>query len=393
MNVPELGVVGAGRVGAPLAVSLAMSGTCVVAFDRDATLIDAWSSGNAPFRESGVETALAQAQATGMLRFTGERAQLAGVPILIIAVGTPSMAGNADASEAIWDAIEPFIPLLPSDACIIVRSTVPPGCIAWLDRQIATRAPSFFLAYAPERVAEGNAFSERAVIPQIVSGTSPEATRRARAVLADLGAPIVEMEPAEAEYAKLLCNAHRYLEFAVANALAGIVHEAGLNYDTIMTKARDRYPRLAAASRAGFAAGPCLPKDIRMLLTAHPDSFVLGKAALAVNEGAPAALVARLRTQMNLAGRRIGILGMAFKAGTDDVRGSLSYRLADALRAEDADVRCSDEYARDPGFITKDELVAESEIIIVAVPHAAYAGLPIPGDRIVVDTCGGLAPR
>src|ERR1035438_1127116 len=106
--------------------------------------------------------------------------------------------------------------------------------------------------------------------------------------------------------------------------------------------------------------------------------------AMTINEGLPNFLVDQLRRKTKLQGKKVGILGMAFKAESDDIRDSLSYKLGKILRFEGADLLCSDEYVKDPTFVSKEQLCRQAEIIIVGVPHKAYQKLKIPKSVEVV---------
>jgi UDP-N-acetyl-D-mannosaminuronic acid dehydrogenase len=120
----------------------------------------------------------------------------------------------------------------------------------------------------------------------------------------------------------------------------------------------------------------------------HQNNFMLGQAAMLVNEGLPAFIVGELRRKFDLRREVVGLLGMAFKADVDDIRDSLSYKLGKLLRFYGASVLYSDEYASDPDFISKEELVARSSIVILGAPHSAYRGLRIPERVHLVDIWG-----
>src|SRR5207249_601028 len=145
------------------------------------------------------------------------------------------------------------------------------------------------------------------------------------------------------------------------------------------------YGRAASLASAGFAAGPCLLKDTMQLAAFNANGFSLGYAAMAINEGLPGFVVEMLKQRRKLDETRVGILGMAFKADIDDIRDSLSYKLGKVLRFHGAEVYYSDEFARDPTFISKEDLVARSDVVIVGVPHSAYRTLVIPPRVEVVD--------
>ncbi len=189
----------------------------------------------------------------------------------------------------------------------------------------------------------------------------------------------------EAEMIKLFSNTWRYIQFAVANQFYMISNNFGVDYDKVRDAMREGYERAHSVPGAGFAAGPCLLKDTMQLAAFSGNNFLLGHGAMMVNEGLPNYLVENLRKKHDLEKTKVGILGMAFKADIDDIRDSLSFKLGKILRFHGTQVYYSDEYAKNPDFVSKEELVKESDVIIVAVPHSAYKGLKIPKNKEVVD--------
>ena len=140
------------------------------------------------------------------------------------------------------------------------------------------------------------------------------------------------LEPEEAELAKLFTNTWRYIKFATANQLFMMANDFGLDYERIRTALAYNYPRAADLPAAGFAAGPCLFKDTMQLAAFNNNNFHLGQASVSINEGLPLYVVARLEQRYDLATMTVGILGMSFKAESDDIRSSLSYKLKRILR-------------------------------------------------------------
>ena len=150
----------------------------------------------------------------------------------------------------------------------------------------------------------------------------------------------------------------------------------------------DGYGRALNIPSAGFAAGPCLLKDTMQLAAFNNNNFFLGHAAMMVNEGLPNYIVECLRHKYDLTKKKIGILGMAFKADIDDTRDSLSYKLGKILRFHGAKVFYTDEYAKDPTFISKQELIKTCDIVIIGAPHSAYKKLSIPKKVEVINVWG-----
>ena len=186
----------------------------------------------------------------------------------------------------------------------------------------------------------------------------------------------MRLTPEEAELAKLFTNTWRYAKFAVANQLYMMANDLGLDFEKIRTALTLDYPRAADVPRAGFAAGPCLLKDTMQLAAFNNNNFVLGHASMMINEGLPLYLVSKLEQKHDLSNMTVGILGMAFKAESDDIRSSLSYKLKRILRFKARTVLTTDPYVTvDPELLPLEEVLARSDLLIVGAPHRAYAEL------------------
>lgn len=144
------------------------------------------------------------------------------------------------------------------------------------------------------------------------------------------------------------------------------------------------YPRAADLPGAGLAAGPCLLKDTMQIAAFAENRFTLGHTAVMVNEGLPLYVIGQLEKRFDLASMTVGILGMAFKPESDDIRSSLSYRLKRVLIAKAARVLCTDPFVTvDPNLVSLDEVLAEADLIVIAAPHKEYA--TVASDKPIVD--------
>jgi UDP-N-acetyl-D-mannosaminuronic acid dehydrogenase len=171
-----------------------------------------------------------------------------------------------------------------------------------------------------------------------------------------------------------------------------IAHQAGADYNAILHAIRHDYPRAADLPGPGFAAGPCLLKDTMQLASFTSDHFPMGQSAMQINEGLPAYIVDAMSHRFGgLAGKTVGILGMAFKAESDDTRASLSYKLRKLLLWAGAEVLCTDPYVVDERLIALDEVLARSDILVLGAPHKVYRTLELDA-REVVDVWGALPP-
>jgi UDP-N-acetyl-D-mannosaminuronic acid dehydrogenase len=221
-------------------------------------------------------------------------------------------------------------------------------------------------------------------LPQIISARKDAAFARAGALFGLLTASQVRMSPEEAELAKLFTNAWRYIKFATANQLYMIANDRGLDFEKIRQGLTLDYPRAADLPAAGFAAGPCLLKDTMQLAAFNNNNFALGHTAMAINEGLPLYLVDRLKRVYDLESMAIGILGMAFKGGSDDIRSSLAYKLKNILAFATSTVYCTDPHVTaDLALLPLHDVVAKSDLLIIAAPHAEYATLAT--DKPIID--------
>jgi UDP-N-acetyl-D-mannosaminuronic acid dehydrogenase len=379
---------GAGHVGLPLALALTQAAKRVMIHDLNRSALETIASGRMPFIEHDAEPLLAAALRNDQLVFSSDVSEIARARDVIIAVGTPVDEYLNPKLRALLDLIKSVRRHLDPDQTIIIRSTVFPRTCRHVARTLGKDGGVWHVAYCPERIAQGYAIRELGELPQIVSGCSAQAVERATALFSLIAPRIIHLEVEEAELVKLFTNAWRYIQFAAANQFYMIAESIGVDFNRVRKAMVDGYGRAATLPSAGFAAGPCLLKDTLQLAAFNVNGFTLGQAAVGINEGLPSFLVERLKQRYKLDETRVGILGMAFKADIDDIRDSLSYKLGKVLRFHGADVAYSDEFAHDPTFITKEQLIQRSDVVIVGVPHSAYRTLVIPEHVEVVDLWG-----
>lgn len=387
----ELVVVGGcGRVGLPLGAAFAGLGRPVVLLDRDAAAVAEVEAGRAPFHEVGLPEALAAGRAAGRLTATTDPSAVAHAEVVMVVVGTPVDEHLTPDPGVVITLVEELRPHLRAGQLLVLRSTVYPGVTRLVEQRVADLDVD--VAFCPERIAEGRALEELRTLPQIVSGRTPRAAARARALFAELAEQVVEVDPEEAELAKLFTNTWRYIRFAAANQLYMVANDFGVDYERVRHAIRHDYPRAADLPGAGFTAGPCLLKDTMQLAAFHRNDFPLGHAAMQVNEGLPLYLVDRIEARFDLAATSVGILGMAFKAESDDVRSSLSYKVRRLLQLRAREVLCTDPYVTsDPALLPLSEVLDRAELLVLGAPHRAYLELDLAGDeRPVVDVWGVL---
>jgi UDP-N-acetyl-D-mannosaminuronic acid dehydrogenase len=386
-DLPDRDVVvigGCGHVGLPLALAFADRGARVAIYDVSETAVAMVNAGRMPFAEPGAEEVLARVLAAGRLEASVDPAIVGSAEHVVVVIGTPVDEHLNPDQTAIPKALGGCAGYLHDGQILILRSTVFPGVTALVEKMVAGLGLQMEVAFCPERIAEGKAMTELFELPQIISSRTPTGTDRASRLFGKLTSTLVVMSPEEAELAKLFTNVWRYIKFATANQLYMMANERGLDFERIRQGLAEDYPRAADMPAAGFAAGPCLFKDTMQLAAFNHNNFPLGHAAMAVNEGLPLYVVHRLEQRFDLASMTVGILGMAFKAGSDDTRSSLSYKLKRILAFKADAVLCTDPYVTtDPSLLPLDEVVAKSDLLVIAAPHPDYAGLAT--DKPVAD--------
>jgi len=367
---------GCGHVGLPLGLAFAKRGYQVTLVDSSAERVAQVNRGAMPFHEDNAQELLAEVIASRLITATTETSVLADASAVIVTIGTP-VDEYLDPSIVAFDrSLEALLAEVKPGQLLVLRSTVFPGTTDRLARQLAEKGRGDIdLAYCPERIVQGQSLIELEQLPQLVAGTSPRAAQRAADLFGRVCPKILFLNPIEAELAKLFCNAWRYINFAISNQFYVTASHFGADFHRIYQALREGYPRMQSFARAGFAAGPCLHKDTMQLGAFNHGSFVLGQAAMMINEGLPYLLVQDLKRDYPLAEMTVGVLGMAFKPNCDDPRSSLSYKLRKVLLVESRRVLCTDPYVPDAELAPLEEVLEHADLIVIGAPHDCYRGL------------------
>jgi UDPglucose 6-dehydrogenase len=347
-----IGVIGTGYVGLVTAVGFAELGSEVYCVDIDHAKIELLARGEVPIYEPGLAELIARNRER--LHFsTSLHEAIAGARLLFVSVGTPpTYAGDADLS-----AVLAVVEAMPASAehALVMKSTVPCGTGRSIMRMLA-EAGKGDLAYVscPEFLKEGSALVDFTHPDRVVVGDDGDgwAADAVAELYAPLGAPLVRTDVASAEMIKLAANAFLATKISFINEIANVCEETGAN---VLEVARgvgldQRIGPKFLSAGIGYG-GSCFSKDVSALKLLAANSgyhFQLLSAVTEVNELQKRRVLSKLTKRFDtLAGRRIGLLGLAFKPNTDDMRGASSLVLAARLSAEGAQVRAFDPIATD----------------------------------------------
>ena len=389
----DVGIIGGcGHVGLPLALTMADTGLRTVIYDINSQSIAAVRKGRMPFSEEDGEATLQRVFRKGTLEIDDKPERLSECKFLVLIIGTPVDEHLNPSFNGMEKALESCLQYLRIGQILILRSTVLPGVSAHVQYYLKNKGLNIPVAFCPERVAQGYSLREFWELPQIVSAFDPQALAEVRGLFGRFSQELMELPPMEAELAKLMTNAWRYIQFAAANQFYMIATEHGLDFSRILHACKYKYPRMVGMPGPGFAAGPCLVKDTMQLAAFCQNQFILGHSAMLINEGLPFHLIKMAERWASLADKTVGILGMAFKAESDDARDSLSYKLRKLLSLKARRVLCSDPYVRDPILVPLEKVLEEAEVIFIGVPHRVYRELKRPPGKIWVDVWDSL-PR
>ena len=339
----RLGVIGSGHVGLVSSVCFAAIGHHVIATDADREKIDQLREGTAPFYEPGLQEMLEAQLASGHLGFSYDLPDsISGMDAIFICVGTPPAAGGEASLEAVERSARAIAQHADGNHVVVEKATVPTGTARRMRTLLQRQRPDLDMEVVsnPEFLREGNAVEDAMSPPRILVGAeSPHAFTTMREIyqpLVDRGAPYIETDIQSAELAKYAANAFLALKISYANALARLCER--IDADVIeVAEVVGSDPRIGKDFlRAGIGyGGSCFPKDLmafeRFASKVGYAMPFLGEIAK-VNREAVDALLEKVEEALwNLPGKRVALLGLAFKPETDDVRFAPALTVAAAL--------------------------------------------------------------
>lgn len=375
MDKQKIAIFGIGRVGLPLALVLADKGFQVTGVDTDPYRISLLKHKIMPFLEEGAQPLLTKHIGKNFQIYSQEHINriISENDFIILTLGTPidtTFSPNFSDIEKLIREIAPFIKI---GQTLILRSTVSPGATEQIARQIEEQTKlilgkNVFLAYCPERIAEGKSVEELGQIPQIIGTLDEISAHKAAEVFIKIAPKLLFTKPKSAELAKLFCNMYRYIDFAIGNEFMMIAENYGCDIYEILNLVNRDYKRSGLKS-PGFTAGPCLVKDGFFLIDKSP-FMELVTAAWRLNENIPGYILSRIKEKIkDLNRKKVAILGLSFKKNIDDFRYSLTPKLQRYFLAEGAKVFLHDPYIDSQPL--KDTL-QNADILILGINHDIF---------------------
>ncbi|WP_435736694.1 UDP-glucose/GDP-mannose dehydrogenase family protein [Cellulosimicrobium sp. PMB13] len=397
----KISVIGCGYLGAVHAACMAKLGHEVVGVDVDEAKVAALAEGRAPFFEPGLPELLTEVSGTGTLRFTTDMAEVAGSQVHFVCVGTPQRRGEYAADlRYVESAVTGLIPHLREGDLVVGKSTVPVGTAAGIAGRLEREVPGVSLAWNPEFLREGFAVKDTLHPDRLVYGVpAAEAGERAVALLDEVYAgPLSEHTPRvvtdypTAELVKVAANSFLATKISFINAMAELCEETGADVTRLADAIGydDRIGRKFLNAGLGFGGG-CLPKDIRAFMARAGElgadqAVAFLKEIDAINTRRRVRMVDLAREVLDgsIVGKRIAVLGAAFKPNSDDVRDSPALDVAVQLARQGADVRVTDPQAVPNArrvhpelrlVESLDEAVVDADIVLLLTEWQEYREL------------------
>ena len=373
----------------------ASSGLKVVGIDVDKQRLDSIKNSKCPFYDPPLQENLEKAIRLGNLRVEDNLDKIdEDIDIILLTVGTPTNNENTVDYSQLYSALEELCKLNISGKMIILRSTLPPKTtsdiiIPYLEHNTSMKAGvDFGIAVCPERILEGQAIKELYELPEIIGGFNNICNDIATDLFKIINPKkeFLYTSPVGAELVKLFNNIYRYISFALSNELAIWAENYGQDATELIRIANYNYPR-GKIPIPGFVGGPCLSKD-GIFLDSNTTFSSIISAAWKLNEAIPQHIVNNIKKVAgNLVSKKIVVLGLSFKAGSDDIRNSPSVKLVEILKDTGAKVSVHDPHVKNT--LSLSDALKSQEIVIIATNHKEFREI-IPyiknsGAKIIFD--------
>ena len=378
---------GAGHVGLPFCLVLANNGFMVYGIDINESVNKLIMEGKMPFVEEEGEEYLKSALKEGTLIMTTDASVIEESDTVVITLGTPiDKSLNPHISDLIKSITESSKHFTKGQL-IVLRSTLYPGTTEIIRRVIGKHnthmtEEEVFLVCAPERIAQGKAIKELPELPQLIGAFEDEAYEMAEKFFSCfLKTKCFKLRPIEAELGKLFTNMYRYVQFALANEFYLIADSYKANIHSIIETCNYEYPRMNLPIPGPNVGGPCLYKDGWFLLEKFPFNEIIS-ASFRINEGMTMQIISKIEQLITI--EKVAILGMTFKAGSDDIRNSLSFKLKNQLERNGYEVVLVDPYLEGHKDMS---VIKDSNAAILMTPHIHFKDLKPIIEFVSNDEC------
>lgn len=393
----KVAVIGAGYVGLVTGAGLTALGHRVRIGEADPERLTVLSEGTVPFFEADLDRLVSEGIADGLLSFHGDNHEaVEDAEVVMVALPTPPAADGSADLAIIEAALRDLAPALEPGAVVAMKSTVPVGSLAKFQAALDELGASATVVSNPEFLREGSAVGDFFGPDRIVIGSRDQAAaERLVEMYRSIQAPVLITDPASSEMIKYASNAYLATRITFANALANLAEGVGADIaDVLKGMGYDRRIGFHFLNPGPGYGGSCFPKDTKALVSIADDAgydFSLLRGVIEVNELQLQRSIDKVADALDsVSGATIGLWGLAFKAGTDDIRESPALRIGEALAAQGANVT-----AYDPAVTALDgneirvvddpvEAAKDAQVLVVATEWPQFAGVDLRAVREVM---------
>ena len=407
-------VIGAGRIGLPISVSLAVKGIKVVSLELDSRRCKEINNSEAPFFEEGMDEALSEAVDNGMLFATDDYSIIAGCNVIISAIGTEISEDGVPDVSSVDSMVAAISPHLRAGDLFLLKTTLPIGSTSQIGIKLSKASnleldEELFVAFSPERIVEGRAMEELRTLPKIVGGVGAKSSIRACQIMEIFGGRVIEVsDSSTAELCKLIDNSYRMTRFGFSADVAAVSWRNGIDAYEAINAANQDYPRNDVPLPSVGVSGYCLTKDPYYLSAASPEvwssrgfesTWITARKAgdWQVQEAKDRVLDF---FENDPKGKKAIIAGATYKEEVDDIRMSHGIELARMLGDSGMDVEFWDPIfsGTEIGGIAvhcDSGCIRGADIVIFTVPHSEFIkwaskphGLELMNRQVIFDGWG-----
>jgi len=372
---------GGGHVGLPLGLMLAKKKFEILLLEKNKKLLNLIRKKKYPYKEVYGQEYLNEAYKKKKLNISSKILDIKHYNVLIICIGTPIKKNLKPDIKYFLDIFFKIKKILNKNHHIIIRSSIYPGVLDKVKNILKTNN----ISYCPERIVQGESLIELSKLPQIIAGYNKATIKLSSEIFKKITKKIIFCSMLEAEFIKLFTNTYRYIHFSIANQFYLICKTYNINFFKLRKKMMLNYARMQSFPSSGVTAGPCLLKDTMQLSSFSKENFLLGKAAMKINDNLPIHIYKNLKKKIDFRNKIIGILGLSFKAESDDIRDSVSIKFIKYLKKKKIKYLFSDPYYKNNKIKTINYVIKNSDIIFLLTPHKQYKNIFIPENKIFID--------
>ena len=316
---------GAGHIGLPLSCFIQNKGIQTIIIDKNEEALSLIKQSIPPFTEKDFQSNLTNANKAG-LEVSSDISDIKSCNLVIVTLGTSSKKEDKELFEGV---ISDVLREIKNESVLLLRSTVEKGMVENVEKESNEQSKNILIAYCPERLAEGFAFEEIELLPQIVGCKNEIEYKKVKSFFDLLKIETIYVNYSEAEFIKLFLNTYRYSQFSLVNYFSNIAKNNSIDFKKILDLAKQDYPRLNGIPDPGFVGGPCLIKDSKTFINSYGDQDGIIEKLHITNEEFINLIVLEIGEKFE--GKKIIQLGLTFKPNSDDLRDSQSLVLNNIL--------------------------------------------------------------